>query len=247
MIHKKSVSLIIPCRNEEESLHQLLGNIPSFIDEVIVVDNGSTDNTPLVAQKHGAKLLNEKRTDRFGIGYGFAHQKGLQKATGDYIVTMDGDGTYPLTAIKHVILFMEQEELDFVSCSRFPLTKSHAISLMRKIGIFILNTEVQWLFGYKLHDILSGMWVMNKKTRANVKPHSGGWDFSPEVKLIALTSPKVAFSEYHIDHHYRSSGASKQQLWQTGFNHFVFIAKHRVRMLRQSLFTLLIQVSPTYR
>lgn len=228
MLFGKSITLIIPCKNEEGSIGKLLQRVPKFVDEVIVMDNNSTDNTAEIARKRGAVVISEKRHDQLGIGYGFAHQKGIKAATGDYLITLDGDGTYPLHQIKEVLTFMHKQQLDFVSCSRFPLVNSEAISTMRKIGVWILNTQVRLLYQFRMHDILSGMWAMNRKASRKLKLHEGGWDLSPEIKLAALQHPVLNFAEYHIDHDHRSNGASKQQLWQTGFNHFKYIFRRRL-------------------
>ena len=228
MILNKSVTLIIPCKNEQDSIPKLLRRVPKYIDEVIVVDNNSSDNTAQVAQKFGAIVVSEKRKDKFGIGYGYAHQKGMKIASSDYIVTMDGDSTYPLNEIKKLITHMEKKQIDFVSCSRFPLKTAQAITKMRQLGVWILNTEVKVLYQYPMQDILSGMWAMNRKTARRLKLIEGGWDLSPEIKLEALQTRGLTFGEYHIDHAHRDNGASKQQLWTTGFNHLKYIAVRRL-------------------
>lgn len=228
MLNNKTISLIIPCKNEQDSIGRLLRRVPKYIDEVIVVDNNSSDNTAQVAQKFGAKVITEKRHDRFGIGYGYAHQKGMKAASSDFIVTMDGDGTYPLSDIRKIIEKMDQTGLDFVSCNRFPLKNPDVISPMRQFGAMLLNLETSLLYQYPMKDILSGMWVIRKSVVHKLKPKSGGWDLSPEIKLNALMHPEIMFAEYHINHHYRDNGASKQQLWQTGFNHLKYITIKRL-------------------
>lgn len=228
MICGKTVSLVIPCKNEESSLAKMLRRVPSGVDEVVVVDNNSTDKTAQVAKKFGAVVVKEIRKDGNGIGYGYAHRKGMKVATGDLIVTMDGDGTYPLEQIGEVVEFMQYNGIDFVACSRFPLKNAKAISKMRQLGVWILNTEVQTLYQYPMQDILSGMWVMNRNAVRKLKLKEGGWDLSPEIKLAALMSDQIRLEQYHIDHHHRDNGASKQELWTTGFNHFRYIVKRRL-------------------
>src|SRR5690606_11546985 len=106
MILNNKISIVIPCKNEEAALYSMLLKLPSYIDEVVVVDNNSEDNTAKVAKAFGAKVYTEKRTDN-GVGYGFAHQTGMRKATGDIIIALDGDDTYPLKHIKHIVAYME--------------------------------------------------------------------------------------------------------------------------------------------
>src|SRR5471030_3034324 len=97
MLKGKTITLAIPCKNEEVALEALLKGVPNFVDEVMVIDNNSTDATRKIARKYGAKVLTEKRQVR-GIGYGFSHQKAIKEASSDYLITMDGDNTYPLAA-----------------------------------------------------------------------------------------------------------------------------------------------------
>lgn len=222
MIRGKSVTLVIPCKNEEVAIAGLLSNLPPFIDEVIVVDNNSTDRTRQVAKKLGARVLTERR-HKNGIGYGYAHQRGLQASKGDITVTLDGDGTYPLDQIKPAIKYLLENKLDMVSCNRFPLYDSQAISWIRQLGVWILNNEVRLLYGYPIKDILSGMWLHNQTAAKSFKLESGGWNLSPEIKLQAIVNPSLRFGEFHIRHSYRHGGLSKQQIWVTGFDHLFYI------------------------
>lgn len=230
MIHKKKISLIIPCRNEEVALYAMLRKIPSFVDEVLVVDNASTDNTAFIAKTMGAKVISEKRTVN-GVGYGYAHQAGMKRAKGDIIIALDGDNTYPLEKMKDIVLYMEKGNIDFVSCARFPLLNNHAISKIRQLGVKILNYEVTALYQYPIRDILSGMWVVKHEAAKKLKIQSGEWNYSPEIKLAAIMHPEVVFSEYHIAHAVRFNGISKQNIWKTGVNHLFFIAKMRTRFM----------------
>jgi glycosyltransferase involved in cell wall biosynthesis len=227
MIRGKSISLVIPCRNEEQAISALLKRVPKYVDEVIVVDNNSSDKTRQVARSHGAKVLKETRQVN-GIGYGFAHQRGMAEASGDFVITMDGDNTYPLTEIRSVILNMEKNQLDFISCNRFPLKNSEVISKVRQFGVKILNTQVNVLYNYPIQDILSGMWAVRSAAIEKLNLKQGGWNFSPEIKLAALIHPDIKFSEFHIHHHYRDNGESKQKIWLTGFDHLLYILLRRL-------------------
>lgn len=224
MLFNKKISLIIPCKDEQAGLYSLLKKIPDFVDEVIVVDNNSNDNTVKVAQAAGAKAIKEKK-EIDGIGYGFAHQKGMKQANGDYIIAMDGDDTYSVKSIKKIIEYMEKNNLDFVSCNRLPLNDPRTITFFRRLGIYILNLWAGLLYGYYFQDILSGMWVMRKETIGCLNVKTGGWDFSPGIKLSALVNKDIQFSEYHIPYYLRVNGRSKLSAVKTGLNHLIYIFK----------------------
>lgn len=227
MLYQKKISLIIPCKNEQASLYQLLQKVPGFIDEVIVVDNNSNDNTLRVAKKWGAKVIKETKQIG-GIGYGFAHQTGLRQATGDYLIFLDGDNTYPVETISDIVRYLKFNDLDFVSCSRLPLSNKEAITVTRKLGINILNLWIMLLYGYYFRDILSGMWVMNKKAARLLEVKSGGWNYSAEVKLAAILNSQIRFSEYHIPYYLRVNGQSKLNDFKTGFEYLSFIFTYRL-------------------
>jgi len=72
------------------------------------------------------------------------------------------------------------------------------------------------------------MWCLNRRAYQALRVHEGGWDLSPEIKLAALRAPEVVFGQYHVDHYHRNNGASKQSLWQTGFNHSRYILRRRL-------------------
>ncbi len=226
MMGNKTISLVVPVKNEARIIDAFIKRVPKYVDEILIVDNNSTDGTVAAARRAEARVIAEKRSVN-GIGYGFAHQKGLNKATGDYVVAMDGDDTYPVRSIQAIVKYMEKYSLDIVFCNRLPLTNIKAISWIRRLGIQILNLEVRLLYGKKSHDLLTGMWVGRSQSLKNLHVKSGDWNYSPEIKLAALTNPEIHASEYHIAHFSREHEVSKQRIFVTGFAHAWYIIKRR--------------------
>ena len=70
------VTVVIPCLNEEQGIQNVLREVPLFVDEVIVVDNGSTDHTADIAREMGAHVITELHR-----GYGRAYKSGFSRAT----------------------------------------------------------------------------------------------------------------------------------------------------------------------
>ena len=98
MYKGQTITVIMPCLNEEQGVEQVLTRMPEFVDQVLVVDNGSTDRTSEVAARYGAQVIREDAR-----GYGRSYKTGLAAASGDIIITLDGDHSYPPDAISYLL------------------------------------------------------------------------------------------------------------------------------------------------
>jgi glycosyltransferase involved in cell wall biosynthesis len=225
MYRDKRVSLCLPCRNEGKHLKYIVSRVPDFVDEIIVISNGSTDNTVKKARALGLTVIEDNRAIK-GIGYGFAHMSGIKQASGDIIVGADGDATYPLERLEEVIAYLLDNKLDFVSCNRYPLQPGTKIPAKLRLGVWTLNAEVRLLYGIKIKDILSGMWVFRQPVGKKLKLTKGDWNLSPQIKINAAAHPKIAFGEFSITQHQRK-GTSHQMYFKTGLSHMSWIAKNR--------------------
>lgn len=215
------VSVVIPCYNEEEGVRHVLEGIPPYVDEVVVVDNASTDRTAEVARSLGARVVYQ------GIrGYGAAYKAGLPAATGDVIVTLDGDGTYPSDAIAELVEHLEDRKLDFISASRFPLRDSRAMNATNKIGNWVLTVATLILFFRPIRDSQSGMWVFRRKILPLLRLRSDGMALSEEIKIEAIRHPSVRFGEKQIDYRPRI-GDVKLRKWRDGFENLWFLVRMR--------------------
>ena len=215
------ISVVIPCYNEEDGIRHTIGMLPPIVDEIIVVDNNSTDRTSEVARSLGARVVFEKRK-----GYGAAYQAGLPAVTGDITVTLDGDGTYPAEQIAEIVDHLEDRKLDFISASRFPLQNPRAMNFSNKIGNGVLTIGMAVLYGKPVRDSQSGMWIYRSPVYRKLKLTSDGMAFSEEIKIEAIRAQGVRFGEYHINYHPRI-GEVKLQKWRDGFHNLFFLVKKR--------------------
>lgn len=222
MFKGKKLSLILPCKNEEKSISRLLSSIPDFIDEILIVDNNSNDSTRAIASTSRATVLKEKRHIN-RIGYGFAYHKGINKATGDILICLDADCSYPVSEIKNIVNYLVNSKSDFISCNRLPLLRKDGISFIRSTGIYILNKLFKLLFNYPIKDLLSGMWVFKKSAIPYLDLSEGGWNFSLAIKLSAVLSKFITFKEFHIKYRDREIGSSKQKIFLTGLQHILYL------------------------
>ncbi len=224
MYRNLTISVCLPCRNEAGHLAAIIESIPSFVDEVIVVSNASTDDSVEVARAAGATVRRDDRT-RDGIGYGFAHMTAMATARGDLIVGIDADGTYPIEELGRVIDHMLEQRLDFVSCARL---KRSRIPFKLRLGVWLLNAEVWLLYCKRIDDILSGMWVLTCVAREQLTLDQGDWNLSPQIKIEAMLSPVVSFAEYQITQKQRY-GKTHQRYFKTGFSHARWLLKNQLR------------------
>lgn len=191
MIEGYTVGVVIPCYNEEQGLEVLLPRCPREVDEVIVVNNNSTDRTDEVARRHGARVVFEKLP-----GYGRAYQAGFAAAQSDILVTLDGDGQYPIQDVPRLVRILLERNLDFLSGCRFPLERS-SMPLMRHVGNILLTTAARMLFGVHMRDTQSGMWIFHRSLLDVVHPVEPGMPLSQEFKLKVVLAG-FRFGEEHI-------------------------------------------------
>jgi glycosyltransferase involved in cell wall biosynthesis len=215
------ITVIIPCLNEEQGIEKVLRRTPEFVDQVIVVDNGSTDRTSDVARSLGAEVIREDVR-----GYGRAYKTGFSKATGDIIVTLDGDHSYPPDAISYLIEAFLHLEVDFLNASRFPVRDRRAMSFKHKFGNFVLSLAMSILFFRWVADSQSGMWVFRRSILAEMKLDSDGMAFSEEIKIEALRSSKIRFEEIPVQYSSRL-GEIKLNPWRDGFHNLWFLLQKR--------------------
>lgn len=213
--------MIIPCLNEEQGIEKVLRRMPEFVDEVIVVDNNSTDRTAAVAESLGARVIREHVR-----GYGRAYKKGFSVAGGDVIITLDGDHSYPPDAISYLLEAFLHLEADFLNASRFPVRDRRAMSFKHKFGNFVLSVAMSLLYFRWVRDSQSGMWVFRRSILADMKLTSDGMAFSEEIKIEALKCPGVRFNEISIQYSSRL-GEIKLNPWRDGFYNLWFLAKKR--------------------
>lgn len=221
MYRDLSISVVIPCYNEEDGVQQVIRRLPDFIDEIVISNNNSTDRTAAVSMALGAKVVLETTP-----GYGAAYKTGMAAATQDVIITMDGDCTYPPEEIPALMDFLVDSKIDFVSAARFPLNDPKAMNFTNKVGNWIL-TFVAWiLFGTKMADSQTGMWVFYRNVLDKITVTSDGMPFSEEIKIEAIKHPDVRFAEFHINYEPRV-GEVKLRKWRDGWENTLFLIRKR--------------------
>ncbi|HEC75938.1 MAG TPA: glycosyltransferase family 2 protein, partial [Thermoplasmatales archaeon] len=166
------VSIVLPTLNEEEGIGETIDSInmdkfkkKGWDIEILVVDGNSTDRTREIAKEKGARVIIEPRK-----GYGRAYKTGLYRVEGDIIVTGDADGTYPFDKAHEYVEMMIKENLDFITTNRFANLERRSMTFKHYFGNFILSFILRLLYGIKIKDSQSGMWIIKKEALKKIKP-----------------------------------------------------------------------------
>jgi len=148
-----TVSVVIPAKNEARNLPHVLAALPEGLHEVILVDGNSTDDTVDVAVEHRPDIIVVGQTRK---GKGNALACGFARATGDFIVMLDADGSTDPAEIPRFVDALRQGA-DFAKGSRFmPGAGSTDISRLRQAGNYWLNRIVNVLYGTRYTDLCYG-------------------------------------------------------------------------------------------
>jgi hypothetical protein len=217
----RRITVVIPCLNEEKGIVEVLARMPAFVDEVIVVDNNSTDRTAEMAKSFGARVIHEEVR-----GYGRAYKTGLLQSKGDIIVTLDGDHSYPPDAISYLLEAFLHSEVRFLSASRFPLKNRKAMSFKHWLGNKLLSLTMSILYFRWVRDSQSGMWVFERSSLDGMHLVSDGMAFSEEIKIEAIIRKRIGFKEIYIDYSTRM-GEIKLKPWRDGIRNLYFLVRKR--------------------
>jgi len=219
------ISVVIPTMNEEESIGDVLGSIiqalePSeFEFEMMIVDTDSKDRTREIAISMGAKVIDEPRR-----GYGRAYKTGFEDAEGDLVATLDADCTYPAEDIPLIARTLVEENLDFITTNRFARPEEGAFTTSHRFGNWALTFTANLLFGIKIRDSQSGMWVFRRSVLSRLDLTDDGMPLSEEIKIEAFK--KVRAREIPITYRKRK-GEVKLSSWRDGRKNFAFLWKKR--------------------
>jgi glycosyltransferase involved in cell wall biosynthesis len=211
-----TITIIIPTLNEEEGIKKTINSIPLgdlnkiYNVEILVVDGNSKDNTIDIAKGSGAKVIVEENG-----GYGRAYKTGFLQASGEIIVTMDADATYPAEKIPEYLSFMEKNNLDFLTVNRFSSMDKDSMNTLHKMGNYLLSETLRLIYSVNIRDSQSGMWIMKKSFADRLSIPSDGMSFSQDIKIVAFKY----FKSYEVKGSYfKRLGKAKMSLINDGFS-----------------------------
>jgi glycosyltransferase involved in cell wall biosynthesis len=193
------IYVIIPALNEEKAISKVIKDIPTVVDEVIVINNGSTDLTSEVAREAGATVLEESRA-----GYGYACLKGIaylkdKQKDGDIIVFLDGDySDYP-GELTSLIAPIEKGDYDLVIGTRNnPLLQKGALTPQQRFGNALATRLMALFYGGKYTDLGPFRAISFEALgRLNMKDKTYGWTVEMQLKALKY---KLKYTEIPVNY-----------------------------------------------
>jgi glycosyltransferase involved in cell wall biosynthesis len=218
------ISVVMCTLNEEGNLPKVLPEIPKWVDEIILVDGHSTDNTVIAAR---TLCPDVKVILQTGMGKGDALKCGFQKATGDIIVTLDADGaTDPVEIYRFIHALMRG--YDFAKGTRLKFGRPKHMRWRRWFGNKILVMAANLLFGTNYTDLCSGYNAFWKEKIQGIKLYTSGFEMEQELyvrlKKLGLRVAEISFTE-----RMRMSGLSKVSDFTQGFRDLFILVVGRFR------------------
>lgn len=217
MYQNRRVSIVFPAYNEEQNIQQAIHDffLHPAVDEVVVVDNNSKDKTKEEIQKTRAKYVFEQRP-----GYGSALMRGLEEATGDWIVTVEPDGTFSAKDLDKLLIYGHDFEVVFgTRTSRALIWSGAYMPFWVRFGNWAVAKQMEYLFnGPSLTDVGCTYKLITRSAYQKIKDRLviPGSHFSPNF-MIAVLKSKIPCVEIPV--HYKPRiGESKitgKHPWRT--------------------------------
>lgn len=218
-----SVSVVVPAKNEARNLEHVFGTIPEWVDEVLLVDGHSTDDTVAVAQRlnPAVRIIHQQ-----GHGKGDALKAGFEAAKGDIIVMMDADGSTDGAEIPRFVAAL-MTGADFAKGSRFACGGgSDDITFARHFGNRFLSVLVNALFGTRYSDLCYGYNAFWAKHLSRLDLDCDGFEVETVINVRAAKAG-LAIQEVPSHEHSRLHGMSNLRVFHDGMRIARFIIRER--------------------
>src|SRR4030042_4176650 len=217
-MNRSDISIIIPAYNESASIGDIIRKIKSLYPEpeVIVINDGSTDDTVSAAKEAGAIVYSHP----YNIGNGAAIKSGIRIASGEILVFMDGDGQHNPEDIGRMLEFLP--EYDMVVGAR---AKGYQVSLFRGIGNRALNRLAGYVAKFRVQDLTSGFRAVKAKIANNLLYLLPNTYSYPTTMTLGVLRSGRSLKYIPIDIDRRKKGSSNISLFRDGVRFFMIITQ----------------------
>lgn len=222
-------TILLPCLNESDTLSDCIHEIRTFLSksgvsaEILVADNGSTDDSPLIAERLGARVVHVPNQ-----GYGNALLGGIKAAKGRYIIMADCDCSYDFSKLQPFTEAL-QAGYDFVIGNRFAGSmERHAMPFLhRYLGIPILSFLGRKRFHTYIYDFHCGMRGFSSESVRSLNLQCSGMEFATEM-IAAYAASVYRIKELPIDFRCdKRKGDSHLRTFADGVRHLTFILTNK--------------------
>lgn len=209
------VSVVIPALNEQENLRLLLplvGDAVKALDlvgEIIVVDGGSHDDSKIVAEQLGARVVSQRER-----GYGGALLAGFAAANAAYVITMDADLSHQPMFLKD--FWRQRSQAELLIASRYVAGGRAEMGPVRRVLSLALNRTYSRVLDLPLRDVSSGFRMYDRRVLDTLDLQARGFDALEEILVrIYLAGGRVKEVPFHYQ--VRNSGKSHAKLIRFGW------------------------------
>lgn len=216
---KKDPKIIvcIPAYNEEKNIASIVKRARNYADEIIVCDDGSSDNTSMLAEQEGALVIIHTKNSGYGKTVRTLFQMALER-NADIIVTMDSDGQHDPDQIPTVIEPMLKSGIDIVIGSRFLENKDNPkVPLYRSFGIKTITQFTKQASFKNLTDAQSGFRGYTRHALEALNLNENGMQISTEI-LLSAKSKKLTITEVPITINYDVDNSSTHNFLSHGIS-----------------------------
>jgi hypothetical protein len=210
----RGVAVLIPCYNEEPTVARVVARFREELPaaRVYVFDNNSTDRTAELAAAAGADVYTERRQ-----GKGYVVQSMFRRVDADFYVMVDGDETYPPEAVHQLLAPVVAGEADMTVGSRLHAASRSQFRRRNRLANRLLRSTLNFIFGVRLTDILSGYRAFNREFVKGLPLFGGGFEIETELTIKAVERG-YRLVEVPVDLTHRPEGShSKIQFVRDGF------------------------------
>lgn len=175
----KKIFCIIPAFNEGKRINKVINDVLPLVDKIIIVDDGSRDNTYKKAERSGVVVLRHLINRGQGAALETGNQYALKNGA-DVVVHFDADGQFLFSEINDVLAPLKNDEYDIVFGSRF-LEKKTEMPFFKKNILFPIARFINLFLGIKMTDPQSGFRAMNKNALKKIKIQNDGSAHCSEI------------------------------------------------------------------
>jgi len=210
------VIAVIPAYNEERTIREVIVMVKKNVDQVIVINDGSTDQTAKLAQEAGAEVYSHFLNRGLGAALITGFEAALKQGA-DIIITFDADGQHRPEDISRLIEPILKDEAEVVIGSRF--LEKQPMPLSRRVYNLIANFITHLLFGLWVSDSQSGLRVFKRQALKKIKIQSDRMEVSSEI-IREIKRNKLKLKEIPIKPIYTDYSMSKGQNFRVGLKTF---------------------------